>query len=38
MFISYNQAIKLDPRDAKLCYNKGNLLADLGQYEEALNV
>ena len=37
MFISYNQAIKLDPRDAKAWCNKGNLLADLGQYEEALN-
>ena len=38
MFISYNQAIKLDPRDANAWLNKGNLLDDLGQYEEALNV
>ena len=37
MFISYNQAIKLDPRYANSWLNKGNLLADLGQYEEALN-
>ena len=37
MFISYNQAIQLDPRDAKSWYNKGNLLANLDQYEEALN-
>ena len=26
MFISYNQAIKLDPRDAKAWHNKGHLL------------
>ena len=26
MFISYNQAIKLDPRDAKAWCNKGVLL------------
>ena len=37
MFISYNQAIKLDPRNAKAWCNKGVLLNDLGQYEEALN-
>ena len=32
MFISYNQAIKLDPRDADIWLKKGNLLNDLGQY------
>ena len=37
MFISYNQAIKLDPRNTDIWLNKGNLLAGLGQYEEALN-
>ena len=37
MFISYNQAIKLDPRNTDILLNKGNLLACLGQYEEALN-
>ena len=30
MFISYNQAIKLDPRDAKAWYNKGSFLNKLG--------
>ena len=37
MFISFNQAIKLDPKDAKTWYNKGCLLDDLDKYEEALN-
>ena len=37
MFISYNQAIKLDPRYVNAWCNKGNLLANLDQYEEALN-
>ena len=37
MFISYNQAIKLDPNDVKAWFNKGLLLNDLGQYEEAMN-
>ena len=37
MLISFNQAIKLDPRDTKVLCNKANLLNDLGKYEETLN-
>jgi tetratricopeptide (TPR) repeat protein len=31
----YDQAIKLDPNDADVWYNKGVALEKLGKYEEA---
>ena len=38
MFISYNQAIKLDPYNANIWLNKADLLkSKCGQNEEALN-